>query len=57
METKLTLYPIDGMNEIYISDENEKKELYDGFKNVVELLFEDNDEDHNFADLPKLKLL
>lgn len=51
METELTLYPIDRMNEIFISDENEKKELYDGFKNVIELLFEDNDEDHNFSDI------
>ena len=51
METELTLYPIDGMNEIFISDENEKKELYDGFKNVIELLFEDNDEDYNFGDI------
>ena len=50
-------YYDDSLNESIISLNNEKKELYDGFKNVVELLFEDNDEDHNFADLPKLKLL
>lgn len=51
METELTVYPIDKMNEIYISDEDDKKELYDGFKHVVELIFEDNDENYNFGDI------
>lgn len=53
METEkiLKIYENDKMTEIYISDEDEKKELYDGFKHVVELVFEDIDEHHNFGDI------
>lgn len=53
METEkiLRIYDNDKMSEIYISDEEEKKKLYDGFKHVIELVFEDNDEDYNFGDI------
>lgn len=47
----LKIYKNDKMSEIYISDEEEKKKLYDGFKHVVELVFEENDEDFNFGDI------